>query len=63
MAPRLTQPLAEMSTRNLLGGEAGSGRKPDNLTAIGKPTRSLKVSEPHRPPRPVTWDVYFFTFY
>jgi hypothetical protein len=29
-----TQPLADMSTRNLPGGEGPSARKADNLTAI-----------------------------
>jgi hypothetical protein len=34
----LTQPLTEMSTRNLPGGKAQSARKTDNLTAICEPT-------------------------
>jgi hypothetical protein len=33
MAQGLTQPLTEMSTRNLLGGEGRPGRKADNITA------------------------------
>jgi hypothetical protein len=32
-----TQPLAEMSTRNLPGGKGWPARKVDNLTAICKP--------------------------
>jgi hypothetical protein len=32
-----TQPLTEMSTRNLPGGKGGPARKADNLTAICKP--------------------------
>jgi hypothetical protein len=34
MAPGSTQPLTEMSTRNLPGGKGWPGRKADNLTAI-----------------------------
>jgi hypothetical protein len=34
MALRLTQPLTEMSTRNLSGGKGRPARKADNLTAI-----------------------------
>jgi hypothetical protein len=32
-----TQPLTEMSTRNLPGGKGRPARKADNLTAICKP--------------------------
>jgi hypothetical protein len=34
LALRSTQPLTEMSTRNLPGGKGWSVRKADNLTAI-----------------------------
>jgi hypothetical protein len=34
MALGLTNPLTEMSTRNLLGGKGRPARKADNLTAI-----------------------------
>jgi hypothetical protein len=34
MALGSTQPLTEMSTRNLRGGEKRPARKADNLTAI-----------------------------
>jgi hypothetical protein len=34
MAPGSTQPLTEMSTRNLPGGKGRTARKGDNLTAI-----------------------------
>jgi hypothetical protein len=34
----LSQPLTEMSTRNLPGGKERPERKVDNLTAICKPT-------------------------
>jgi hypothetical protein len=37
MALRSTQPLTEMSTRNLLGGKERPARKADILTAIGEP--------------------------
>jgi hypothetical protein len=37
LALRSTQPLTEMSTRNLPGGEGRSARKADNLTAICEP--------------------------
>jgi hypothetical protein len=32
-----TQPLTEMSTRNVPGGKGRPGRKSDNLTAICEP--------------------------
>jgi hypothetical protein len=38
MALGSTQPLREMSTRNLPGGERQLARKADNLTAICEPT-------------------------
>jgi hypothetical protein len=37
MALGLTQPLTEMSTRNLPGGKGRPERKADNLTAICEP--------------------------
>jgi hypothetical protein len=37
MALRSTQPLTEMSTRNLPGRKEGPERKADNLTAICEP--------------------------
>jgi hypothetical protein len=37
MALRSTQPLTEMSTRNLPGGKERPARKADNLTAICEP--------------------------
>jgi hypothetical protein len=37
MALGSTQPLTEMSTRNIPGGERRPARKADNLTAICEP--------------------------
>jgi hypothetical protein len=37
MALRSTQPLTEMSTRNLPGGKGRPARKADNLTAPCEP--------------------------
>jgi hypothetical protein len=37
MALALTQPLTEMSTRNILGGKGRPARKADNLAAIYEP--------------------------
>jgi hypothetical protein len=37
MALGSTQPLTEMSTRNLAGGKGRSARGADNLTAIYEP--------------------------
>jgi hypothetical protein len=38
MALELTQPLTEMSTRNLYGGKGRQVRKADNLTVLCEPT-------------------------
>jgi hypothetical protein len=37
MALESTQPLTEMSTRNIPGGKEGPARKADNLTVICEP--------------------------
>jgi hypothetical protein len=50
MALGSTQPLTEMSTRNLPGGKGWLACKADNLTAICEPI----VSQPYGPPQPVT---------
>jgi hypothetical protein len=54
-----TQPLTEMSTRNLPGGKKRPARKADNLAAICERTvwrkcGSLDVSQPCGPSRHVT---------
>jgi hypothetical protein len=47
MALRSTQPLTEMSTRNLPEGKERLARKADSLTAICEPTVK-KMWEPRR---------------
>jgi hypothetical protein len=47
MALGTTQPLTEMSTRNILGGKGRPVRKADNLTAIYEPI-VCKMWEPRR---------------
>jgi hypothetical protein len=53
-----TQPLTEMSTKNLPGGKGRLSRKVRTLTAICESTvykyGSLDVSQPYGPPRLVT---------
>jgi hypothetical protein len=58
MSLESTQPLTEMSTRNLSGGKGRPARKANNFTAICEPT-VYKMWEPRRlttyvPTRPVT---------
>jgi hypothetical protein len=71
MALSSTQPLTEMSTKNLPGGGGGKGRltcKANNLTAICEPIvlrkcGSLDVSQPYGLSWPVTGIVLPFSFY
>jgi hypothetical protein len=62
-----TQPLIEMSTRNLRGGKRRPARKADNLTVICEPKfGSLDVSQLYETPRPGTGVAFpppfFFNF-
>jgi hypothetical protein len=61
-----TQPLTEISTRNLSGAKGWPECKADNLTAICEqlPTRcgSHDVSQPYGPSRPLT-GMALFLFY
>jgi hypothetical protein len=45
--PGATQPITEMSTRNLPGGKGRPVRKADNLTAISEPV-VYTMREPRR---------------
>jgi hypothetical protein len=69
MALGSTQPLTELSTRNLPGGKGRPARKVDKLTVISEPTAytkcgSLDVSQPYRPSRPVSGIALpFYLFY
>jgi hypothetical protein len=65
MALGSTQPLREMSTRNLPGDKGWPMHESDNLTAMYESTKKcgrLDISEPDGSPRPVTGIVYLFTF-
>jgi hypothetical protein len=55
MALGSTQPLREMSTRNLLGGKGRVARKTaPSVSRLSRKCGSLKVSHTYGPSRPVT---------
>jgi hypothetical protein len=62
---RPTQPLTEMSTRNLPGGKGWPASKTDNLTAICEPT-TQKMWDPRHLTTLKSSTAYYrdrFTFY